>query len=47
LQQRVDWPWFVASQFLFGIVTAVVVMRSEQIPVPPAGMGSDTVSFTR
>ncbi len=47
LQQRVDWPWFIASQFLFGVVTAVVVMRSEQIPVPPAGMGSDTTSFTR
>ena len=47
LQKRVDWPWFIASQFLFGIVTAVVVMRTEQIAVPPAGMGSDTASFTR
>jgi uncharacterized membrane protein YagU involved in acid resistance len=47
LQKRVDWPWFVASQFLFGVVTAGVVMFSEKIPVPPAGAGPDTASFTR
>jgi hypothetical protein len=46
LQKRVDWPWFVASQFLFGIVAAVVVMFSEKIHIPPAGMGSDTASLT-
>ena len=28
LQERVDWPWFVASQFVFGIVAAIVVVRS-------------------
>jgi hypothetical protein len=44
LQERVDWPWFVASQFVFGIAAAIVVVRSEQIPIPPAGKGPD--SFT-
>jgi hypothetical protein len=37
LQQRVDWPWFVVSQFFFGVAAAVVVSRSELIPIPPAG----------
>jgi hypothetical protein len=39
LQSRVDWPWFVASQFVFGVVTAIVVERSERIYIPPAGQG--------
>jgi len=39
LQERVDWPWFVVSQFVFGIAAAVVVVRSEKVPVPPAGTG--------
>jgi uncharacterized membrane protein YagU involved in acid resistance len=47
LQQVVDWPWFVASQFVFGVTAALVVIRSEKIAVPPAGMGSDTESLTR
>jgi hypothetical protein len=41
LQQRVDWPAFIASQFIFGLVAAMVVVRSEQIHIPPAGSGSD------
>jgi hypothetical protein len=41
LQERVDWPWFVASQFVFGVVAAIVVVRSEQIDIPPAGRGPD------
>lgn len=41
LQQYVDWPWFIVSQFVFGIVAAVVVHRSEKIPVPPAGPGPE------
>lgn len=35
LQQYVDWPWFIVSQFVFGVVAAIVVHRSEKIPVPP------------
>jgi uncharacterized membrane protein YagU involved in acid resistance len=46
LQKDVDWPWFIASQFVFGITAAVVVLRSERIAVPPAGPGPDTASLT-
>ena len=27
LRQRVEWPWFIASQFIFGVILALVVMR--------------------
>ena len=39
LQERVNWPWFIVSQFVFGMVAALVVGRSEKIPVPAAGRG--------
>jgi hypothetical protein len=39
LQERVNWPWFIVSQFVFGIVAAIVVGRSEKIHVPAAGSG--------
>jgi hypothetical protein len=39
LQQRVDWPWFVVSQFVFGVAAALVVGRTALIPIPPAGRG--------
>jgi hypothetical protein len=39
LQERVDWPWFIVSQFIFGVVASIVVVRSQPIPVPPAGRG--------
>ena len=41
LQDRVDWPWFIVSQFVFGIAAALVVLRSEKIPIPPAGRGPE------
>jgi hypothetical protein len=41
LQQRVEWPWFIVSQFVFGLVAAIVVVRSEEIAIPPAGHGPD------
>jgi hypothetical protein len=28
---RIDWPWFVASQFAFGIVAGLVVARHERL----------------
>ncbi len=31
LNQRIDWLWFVLSQFGFGIVAGIVVSRQEQI----------------
>jgi hypothetical protein len=39
LQDRVDWAWFIVSQFVFGVVAALVVLRSEMIHIPPAGHG--------
>jgi hypothetical protein len=44
LQERVDWPWFVVSQFVFGVTAALVVLRSETVHIPPAGRGPDRVS---
>ncbi|HEX4149812.1 MAG TPA: hypothetical protein VHY20_12525 [Pirellulales bacterium] len=44
LQERVDWPWFVVSQFVFGLVAAIVVLRSEMIHIPPAGRGPDSLA---
>jgi hypothetical protein len=39
LQERVDWAWFIVSQFVFGVVAAMVVLRSEMVHIPPAGRG--------
>jgi len=33
LKQRVDWWWFIASQFAFGIVAGLVVVRQQKVPV--------------
>jgi hypothetical protein len=44
LQQRVNWPWFVVSQFVFGVVAAVVVLRSEKVYITPAGRGPENVA---
>jgi hypothetical protein len=44
LQDRVDWAWFIASQFVFGVTAAVVVLRSEMVAIPPAGLGPDRVA---
>jgi hypothetical protein len=41
LQGRVAWPWFIVSQFVFGVTAAVMVHRSETIHIPPAGRGPD------
>jgi mono/diheme cytochrome c family protein len=37
----VDWPSFVASQFVYGIVASIIIMRSEKIPIAPRGPGGD------
>jgi hypothetical protein len=44
LQRRVDWPWFIASQFVYGVCAAVVVVRSEKVYIAPAGHGPDRVA---
>lgn len=43
LQKQVDWPWFVVSQFVFGLVASIVVVRSELVHIPPAGRGPDNM----
>jgi hypothetical protein len=44
LQERVNWPWFIVSQFVFGITAAIVVVRSEMVHIPPAGAGPDSLT---
>jgi hypothetical protein len=39
LQGKVSWPWFSASQFIFGLAASIVVVRSEKVAVQPAGTG--------
>jgi len=41
LQDYVSWPWFIVSQFVFGVAAAVVVLLSATVHVPPAGPGPD------
>jgi hypothetical protein len=43
LQERVDWAWFIVSQFVFGVTAAVVVLRAGTVRIPPAGRGPDRV----
>jgi hypothetical protein len=43
LQERVDWPWFIVSQFVFGLAAAIVVIQSEKVFIPPAGSGPDSL----
>jgi MFS family permease len=31
LDARIDWRWFIASQFAFGIVAGFVVVRQERV----------------
>lgn len=33
LNQLIDWPWFIASQFAFGIVAGLIVVRQTRIRV--------------
>ncbi|HKB35698.1 MAG TPA: hypothetical protein VKD72_04540, partial [Gemmataceae bacterium] len=43
-QKLVDWPWFILSQFVFGLAASVVVVRSEKIAIPPKGAGPEPVT---
>jgi hypothetical protein len=47
LQDHVSWPWFIVSQFVFGVAAALVVLRSEKVHVPPAGPGPGPEPVTR
>jgi hypothetical protein len=37
LHDFVSWPWFIASQVVYGLAMSVVVIRSEKVAVAPAG----------
>jgi hypothetical protein len=39
LEKHVNWPWFIASQVVYGLAMSVVVISSEKVAVPPAGAG--------
>jgi hypothetical protein len=47
LQERVDWAWFIVSQFVFGVAAAAVVQLSETVHIPPAGRGPEQVTGSR
>lgn len=34
LNQLISWPWFIASQFAFGIVAGLVVVRQQRVRTP-------------
>ena len=38
LEQHVNWPWFIASQLVYGLAMSYVVFRSEKVAVPQPGM---------
>jgi len=41
LEEHVSWPWFIASQFVYGLAMSYVVFRSEKVAVaqPPVREG--------
>ncbi len=39
LQEHVSWPWFIASQVVYGLVMSFVVINIQKVPVPPVGSG--------
>jgi mono/diheme cytochrome c family protein len=41
MSEFVDWPWYVASQLVYGLATSLVILRSEKIPIAPRGPGAD------
>ena len=42
MNQYIDWPWYVASQLVYGIATSIVIVRSEEIAIAPRGPGGDS-----
>ena len=39
MQEHVNWPWFIASQVVYGLAMSIVVIKSEKVPVAPVGEG--------
>lgn len=32
MNEEIDWPWFIASQFAFGLTAGIVVVRTKKVP---------------
>jgi hypothetical protein len=45
MNRRVDWPWFIASQFAFGLAAGLVVFYTEkiQMPQPPGNAQPENI----
>jgi hypothetical protein len=39
MQTHVNWPWFIVSQLVYGLVMSFVVIQIQKVPVPPVGSG--------
>ena len=39
LYEHVNWPWFIASQVVYGLAMSVVVINTEKVPTAPVGGG--------
>jgi len=44
LREHVNWPWFIASQVVYGLAMSVVVIRTEKVPTAPVGGGSSKLA---
>jgi hypothetical protein len=42
LNKHINWPWFIASQVVYGVTMSIVVINSEKVHIPPAGSGPST-----
>jgi uncharacterized membrane protein YagU involved in acid resistance len=42
LNKHINWPWFIASQVVYGVAMSIVVINSEKVHIPPAGSGPST-----
>jgi hypothetical protein len=39
MERYVNWPWFIVSQLVYGLVMSFVVIQIQKVPVPPVGTG--------
>jgi hypothetical protein len=39
LNAYVSWPWFIASQVVYGLAMSIIVINSEKVPAAPVGSG--------
>ncbi len=44
LKQHVNWPWFIASQVVYGLAMSAVVVSTEKVPAAPVGRGPNTLA---